>query len=637
MTRPRQRLTADAGLIIGGVNYVLDEDPKSPAVSRQTAPTQPGDPGVEFERRITNLALGWGNSKFTQSGTYDYGSTANMHRRLAFLPGSTVTDRTSNAANAPIGEVSFCEYWDGTAANRRLLVISPRRVYEYKAAGYDSENDLGSGFTRANGMQWGVCFRTGGMSAPKVFISRNGSTSTDYMVRRTATTPTYAVGTANTKFAMAVAKGKDSAGADVLWRANENGKLNQSVADSDPNADASWSGASYPSSLYPLGDTSTRVNALTQQNRSMVAGKPDGAWTFDNQLWTIPIVDMRQTPDDDNFKWFKDWNGSAIAPTVQGLVMIDGLEWRPFGPVSTNDNARNLRGRETAVSGPAGNYTYCAVYYSSTSYLFVGTPRKQGDTGSGPLTWHGPIATIAKKVVDLCVSTVFGTKLWIGYTDTAATPTTGGWATIDLNTDFSPVTDASSGTIYLPEGILDMDGPGVIKDLRKAEFIAPADKPFSATNAWSVGIDLTGSGSYTAIDGGTVTSGVTADRYWSTETSGKRPRIVITYTGNTGSGELESVVIRGTARPETTEEYRFRVKVPDNPKTPVGVRVPIGGVTSLAALRALVDSGRTTSIVYGEASFTAKILSVKDTAYRQASGPTPVRVAEIAVRRVKTA
>jgi hypothetical protein len=635
MTLPTQRLTADSGLIINGVAYELDEDPKSPAVQRQTVPTQPGDPGVEFERRITNLALGWGNSKFTQAGTYDYGATANLHRRLAWLPGTTITDRTTGS---PIGEVSFCEYWDGTAANRRLLIISPRKVFEVGSSGTITTNDLGSGFTRANGMQWGVNFRTGGMSAPKVFISRNGSTSTDYMVRRTAAN-TYTVGTANTKFAMAIAKGKDSAGADVLWRANENGKLNQSVADSDPNVDGSWSGASYPSSLYPLGDTSTRVNSLTQQNRSMVAGKPDGAWTFDNQLWTIPIVDMRQTPDDDNFKWFKDWNGSAIAPTVQGLVMIDGLEWRPFGPVSTNDNARNLRGRETAVSGPAGNYTYCSVYSGAISYIFVGTPRKQGDTGTGPLTWHGPIASIAKKVVDLCVSTVVPTaRLWIGYADTGSPPSTGGWASMELQTDFSPLTDASSGTIYLPEGILDMEGPGVIKDLRKAEFIAPASTPFSATNSWSVGVDLTGSGSYTAIDGGNVTSGVTADRYWSTETSGKRPRIVITYTNNSSNNaELEAVVIRGTVRPETTEEWVFRIRLRDQQRSPQGRHQPVGAVTALAALRALVDSGRTTSIVYGEASFTAKILNVKDTASRQAQGPSPVRVVEVSVRRVKTA
>jgi hypothetical protein len=235
------------------------------------------------------------------------------------------------------------------------------------------------------------------------------------------------------------------------------------------------------------------------------------------------------------------------------------------------------------------------------------------------------------------VSTVFGTKLWLGYTDTGATPSAGGWATIELNTDFSPVPDASSGTIYLPEGILDMDGPGVIKDLRKAEFIAAADKPFSSTNQWSVGIDLTGSGSYTAIDGGTVSSGVTADRYWSTETSGKRPRIAITYSGNTGSGELEAVVIRGTTRPETTEEYEFNIKVKDQVRTPAGRRNPIAGVSALAALRALVDSGRTTSIVYGEASFTAKILSVKDVAVRKAQGPSPERFVKVSVRRVKVA
>ena len=613
-------LAVNASLIIDGKQYKLDDQGESP-YKRQVVETQPADADEEFERRILNLAIGWGDTKGSSIGTYDYG-TAVLHKRGRFLPGATVTDRTPGTV--PIGRCTFVEYWEPTAANRRLVVVSPRHIYEVRPDGTPVAINLGATFTAANGMTRGVLFKNPAMSAAKIYVARRGANSTDYMVERTGT-ETYGV-SANNKYAQAVGKGKDSAGDDVVWIVDFNGKLQQATAGSDPSTSGAWAGTT-----YDIGDTSVKVNDLVQNNRSMVAGREDGAWTFDNVSQSIPITGgFRQTIDEYNFAHIKDFNGMAIAPTVQGLVWMDGLEWGVCGPVSANPEARNLRGREVACTGQLGEYVYCAVEYSGTSYIFLGTVKQQGDMGKGPFTWHGPVATIAESVSDLHGSpTVVGKRLWIGYD--------GGFASLDLNDDWSPKTDLSAGYIYLPETLFDLGGAGIIKDFRKAEFVASPAAPFASTNAWTLELETTpGSGTYVAIDGGVVNSGVVTDRYWTTETSGKRIRARLAYSGNTGAGELEQVIVRGTMRPETTDEYSFVIEVEDEVRLPAGNRIPKTRVGMLSDLRALVDSGRVATITFGETSFNGRVTSLGEVSRRDSLRRSPVGLVTITVRKVKT-
>lgn len=623
-----QRAAYNGDVAINGVQYRLDV---KDAMQRRPVPTQPGDSNSEFERRLVNLALGWGNSKWVAGG-YDYAVSGNLHRKLSWLPGAALTDRTPGSgggsalhATAAIGRVSFCEYWDpADSTARRMVVVSPRHIYEVNSAGTVTLADLGAAFTTARGMTKGVLFRAGTMATPKVYVARQSNTSTDYFVVRTGA-GTYAVTSAN-KVAAALASGKDSAGADVLWRVDENGKLNSSLAGNDPDNSSNWA-----STLYDSGPNTGRVNDLCQQARALLVGREDGAFTFDNALNAVPVtMGMEQTPDVDNFRWFKDFNGMAICPSAQGILSIDGLEWGVCGPVSANTAARSLRNPEVAVSDQAGEYVYGATFNGTISYLYLGTPHSGQETGRAPFAWHGPIATTAWKISDLKVSTCYGTRLWVGGVG-------GQVATIDLNSDFSPKTDEAAGFIYLPEGWLDMSGPGVIKDLRKAEFIAPAGAPFSATNQWTIEIETTpGSGTYTAIDGGYVSSGVYGERYWSTATSGQRLRGRLRYSGNAGAAECEAVIVRGTERPETTDEFQLRLVVRDGDRLPAGGRRPLTARTDFDALRALVDAAPVSVRVFDE-SFTARVTSVDwaaadDGGERQA----PERAVTVVVRKVKT-
>lgn len=589
-----------SALRLNGVDYLFDGYPSSQVVVELT-PSQPGDSENEFERRIENWAMGWGSSRFEQPGTYDYGLPAVMHRRGVFLPGAAVT--ALSPATAPTGNVSFCEYWDGVAANRRLIAVAARHVYEIDASGNVTISNLTAIVPATARMGRGVCFKVASMSAPKVFIPVQNGGATDYFIVRTAAS-TY-IENAGNKIATALAAIKDIDGEDIMVRADENGRLNVTTANADPSAGASWAG-----STYGVGSVNSKVLDLFMQNRAIIAGKEDGAYTFDSRLNTIPITPgFEQTPDADNFTYIKDVNGMAVAPTAAGILWIDGLDYGVCGPVSANDQARNLRGPELAVSAMAGKYCYASVYYNSNSYIFLGTPRLQGDVGEGPFTWHGPIAVVTGfQVQDLFVSTVWGTKLWWG----AAAK----FGYINLKSeDFSPATDATSGYIYLPEGILDIDGPGIIKDFRKVEFVTRAGAPFSATNAWTFEVETTpGSGTYVAVDGGATGAGdgVLASRYWTTETSGKRLRCRIGYSGNSGgTAELEAVVVRGTERPEMTEVYNFTIKLRAGQRMPAGHRRVGRPNLDWTTLEALQNSGRKVAMVYGERTLTGRITNIE--------------------------
>ncbi|MEY4760824.1 MAG: hypothetical protein RLZZ200_680 [Pseudomonadota bacterium] len=614
-------LAINTSLVLDGVAYELDS--KQPH-KVETIDTQPGEADREFEQRVVNLANGWGASKYVRDGDYDYAVSAVLHRRMAFRPGAAVTDRTN--ATPPIGDVSFCEYWDGAAGNRRLIIVSPRHVYEVKPDGTVTVNDLGASFTVERGMTKGIRFKDAALAAPKVFIARPSTTLTDYFVTRNAEN-NYAV-TASNKYAAALGVAKDSTGADVIWRITEAGKLNQLTGEGNPESAGAWANAT-----YDVGEVSAQVNDLVQQGKAMLVGRTDGAWTFDNVTNSIPVtVGMMQTPGALAFRYFKDWNGQAIAPTPQGIIWIDGLNWGTCGPVSSNPNARNLRYAECAVSHGAGNYLYAAAYDGvGTSYVWMGTARAGGQSGVGPFVWHGPIASVPYRISDLWVSTVTGSpRLWIGGDKK--------WGTIELNADFSPKSDLSTGYIYLPDGILDMSGPGVIKDLRKAEFIAPGDTPFAATNSWTLEINVASAG-YVAIDGGAVSAGRYAERYWTTETYFQRcAGVRLKWAGNTGAAELETVVIRGTERPEKSDLHTFRIVASDGQRLPTGVRnVRMLAKTVEATLRALVDSGRKVASVYDGQAFTCQVKSWKEVTERTGRGPTPRRTFEITARRIKLA
>lgn len=629
----QQNNPAATEVSIGGEEYRLV--PGKP-VAVVPVRTQPGEMSEEFERRIFNAARGWGETQYAGPGGYNYGSTACLHVPGLWKNGITRTTLTLGATPVVGSPVHFSEYWDGTAANRRLVITTRRHIFEVEPDGTVNTADLGASFTLARGMSKAVRYKNSALASPVMFVARPSSTTTDYMVERTGD-GTYAV-SANNKYAGCIAVGKDPDGEDILWRVTSDGKLNASLADTDPTASANWASAT-----YPVGETSVKVMDMMQQAGVMLVTRQDGVWSFDNVLNSIPITPaIGGALEDYNGQWMTDFNGIALAPTFHGLIWVDGLEWGAAGPVSANPEARSIRYQEVCASAIAGNWIYAATYDGSNSYLYVGQPRetRPDGTGRGPIVWHGPIGIFTYRISAIFPSGVWGKKLWVGAFD----PNAVGNSYVQyasLNDDWSPVSLGSgSDYIYLPEGILDIDGPGIIKDFRKAEFIAPPSFPFSDTNRWTIEVETTpGSGTYVGIGSYTPSSGNVGDLYWTTETSGKHLRARLSHQPSAGSGEgqLEMVIVRGTQRPETTREYTFTIDAEDNPRKRRGARLFKSGFGQVDALEALEDSGRTAVISWGEESFTGKVVRVQRVTAKSGEVAMPRHTVEVTIRKVKLA
>jgi hypothetical protein len=603
----------DAPVIIDGKEYLFDDEVPTP-VKQMEVQTQPGEDGQEFSERIENFALGWGHSKQLERNTYDYGFPAVLNRRLSFLPGCVVFEYTP--ATVPIGPATFCEYWDGVEANRRLIIVTPRHIYEIDGDGTVVTVDMGANFTTTRAMTYGVLFRNASTAVPRMYVARQSAVATDYFVTR-GTGGVWTLTTSNLR-ADAIASGKDQTGANVLWIVDpdtKGGELRQCVADADPEL-----AGSYGLTSYPIGEISVRTNVLLQQAKRMLAARPDGIFSFDNVARTVPITPgLEALLDSRNGFMASDFNGMVVVPTIGGLLWVDGLEWGYCGPVSSNTDARSLRDvREMAFAG-AGEYAYCATWDGTDSYIYSGTVRSERNTGSGagPFIWHGPIAVLENvQVTDLRASTVFGKRLWIGLTD--------GFAALNLNDDFSPISNMDAGYVYLPEGVLDRAGPQVIKEIHNVELIAPVSKPFDVNNTWAAEFDF-GSGYESP---GSATSGSYSKEEFVGEKFARRPLMRLAYTSN-GPAELEAVIVNGIERPEVRWHYVLNLKATETQRKPGGARTWRHPETVEEDLKALRESGWVGLVKFGQTEINAKVVSVRPATHPEGRHTEPTRFFEV--------
>lgn len=603
-------------LIIDGKEYVFDPESESPH-DTVPVPIQQAEEKTEFNERIENFALGWGNSKQMEKNTYDYGYPAILHRRLSFFPGAEVLEYTP-VSPVPIGPTSFVQFWDGVESNRRLIVISPRHIYEITTAGAVASFDMGANFTLTRGMTKGVRFRNASTSVPRIYVARQSDTATDYFVTRSVT-GTWAL-TASNRRADAIASGKDQTGANVLWIADPDangGELRQCVADADPEISGS-----YGTTTYPIGEVSVRTNDLIQQNKKMLCARPDGIFTFDNVARSAPVTPgLESLLDARNGFNAKEFNGMAVIPFISGLVWVEGLEWGYCGPISSNRDARNLRQAREVAFASAGDYAYSATYDGADSYVYLGTVRTERETGSGtgPFVWHGPIARCqGVEITDMDVWTGYEKKLWLGFRD--------GFGAIDLYPDFSPVPSEPSGHIYMPEGVLDRSGPAIVKEIHSVDLIAPAGAPFNATNTWGVDFDF-GSG-WESI--GVANSDVYSRKTFATEKTSRRPKMRLAYA-STGTAELEAVVVNGVERALVRNHHTFRLKAEERQRKPGGAGTWRHPQTVEEDLLALRTSGWVGTIAWGGTSINGKVIDVRTVKQSKGRNIIPTRYFEVEV------
>lgn len=532
----------------------------------QEAPAQRSE-SIEWDRTFTTDGTGWGTTLATRPGQYSWGTPALLHVPFIMRPGCQVTEVTWPAYTPLTGSrISFSQLQPDVASVAILIVVTARHVYEFRPDGTWTAFDLGANFTLARGMSKAVQFRNAAMTQAKVYIARPSQFATDYMVERSGGfSGTYSV-SPNNRYAEALGMGRDAVGMLVLWRVDENGRLNQCVADGDPSTPGAWQATT---ASTPISTTLAYANDIAQVGRNLVVARSDGFYTFDSLANPVPITRGHEMAHrKDAGMWMRDFNGSLIAPSGFGIIAIDGLQWQIVGPVSAHRTQRFIPGLEVAVTSMVGNYIYSAVYDGlvDLSYIFLGTPFVEGDESKGPITWHGPIAFVGGKVTDLYIATVYENRLWIGWLE-GNTPKMG---YIRLDSTFQPYPTSTSGYVYFPEGMLDASGHGLMKEIRKAELAFSPDYPYhAANNSWTVEIWDDQAQQWRAPDAVVPSSSTMVEAWFTTSYPFYRSRLRLGYsTASPASCGLQGVTLRGIERPERTRLYRLTVELGDRSPAP---------------------------------------------------------------------
>jgi hypothetical protein len=350
-----------------------------------------------------------------------------------------------------------------------------------------------------------------------------------------------------------------------------------------------------------------RINDIYQIGRYVYVGREDGIWTFDAFVNAIRVTaGLEATPARYQCMPMKSWGGMLIAPTQQGLIWVVGTEWGVAGPSTTANIWRidELRGFDSAASAQAGSWIYAALYNPATdvSWLFLGSASGNDQT---PFVWHGPFAKVTGQITDLAVSTVYETRLWIGWSGNSP-----GVGYIPLGPDMLPADSgrSTSGYIYLPDGLLDLGEPGVLKDIRKVELHAPSTAPFGSANDWRVEFWADGSwvGPIATVDKGTL-----RELYYDVRTYRGKARLRYESDGS-APAVLSGGQVRAVMRPEMAWVWTARLRSRDNARLPSGVTSAETRETMLKRLRELAEAPRVVSVVAGDASFMAHVTGVRE-------------------------
>lgn len=544
-------------ITIDGRKFVLaDAALRGEAMPRMEiieAPSQRTE-SIETELRIYNEGSGWGHTVADGPGQYAVAMAATLHTRAIYRPG--VTWMTAPLPVQPLANSrgSFCEYSTRLSPDRRLLLVTARHIYEIDSSSVINAVDMGPDFTLSRGMSKAVAFANEVTGGTYVYVARPSVNAADAMVERTPA-GVWQV-SPNGKYAEAIGAGKDAVGMDVLWRVDANGRLNQAVAGYHPSAPGTWQ---LEAASAPIGPTIAFTNDILQIGRQLVIARSDGFVTFDSLANAVPITrGHEQAQHPYAGQWLRDLNGSIVAPSGFGLIQIMGTEWSVIGPVSANHLQRELYGRECATTSMVGSSIYCAVFDGSVSYIFHGTPKRETDLSAGPLTWHGPISFLPGEVTDLAISTVGANRLWAYVTG----PTPALYYT-SLDANFDPVPSAPSGTIELPDGLLDGSSPNLVKDLRKVEYTYPVDFPYdAAANDWVFEVWDPVTSTWVPPDLHTGSNPQSRSGWYTSQRRFHRTRGRLRYTTNNPAAcGLESVTLRMIERPERTRLFKVNVRL----------------------------------------------------------------------------
>jgi len=162
-----------------------------------------------------------------------------------------------------------------------------------------------------------------------------------------------------------------------LWRAKGNSVYSVSA---DPMTGGDWSAAT------EIGDTTKDVNDLSSWDRYLMAGKPDGLFSLDENLQLIlEIPDLRAIIDNDNCIGMEYSNGYLLIPHKAGWIRWRPGAWEFVGPEQEGAFEGGISAGGWGRVAGAAPYGKAAYFVINDNYDGVGAlgsvlpPAENGD------------------------------------------------------------------------------------------------------------------------------------------------------------------------------------------------------------------------------------------------------------------
>jgi hypothetical protein len=331
---------------------------------------------------------------------------------------------------------------------------------------------------------------------------------------------------------------------------------------------------------YLIGNPGQPINSLVALERWLYVGKPDGAFTTDengNEVQLTP--DVAAAIHSDNGRNMIGWHGSVLYPHRTGLYEIAGELTTPVGIERIASFNGAIRGRVSAMAG-LGEWLYLAIYNGTDSWLLAARERQGQEPGFGPYVYHS-LAFFANTQIAAMFfdggSDTTNPRLYFGRSSGAThilsyfvLGRTGGPDRSD-----TALTYATDGEHYFPT--TDGGRPGTLKQLQTIE--VDAGGTLSSTQKFQLHVQRDESGTWEQV-GTDITSAGWQQRSWTPGQNDtcRRLKLRVTYIGSSATSPAflrgGSITVRGIERPLQAEVIEYDVLLDE------GIAFPALGKTA---------------------------------------------------------
>jgi hypothetical protein len=501
------------------------------STSQRTAAETPygnQPPTVESPMVYNDASLGYGDSKFTVPGRFNY-----SHNIDSRFPGQLFLSPLIN-------EISL----DGTRSptvffeqNNDLYCIAGRYCKRIDADGsVHLEKDLGSEAT-------GACLWDG-----NVYVAMG--LSVGIWKRSAAGVWTQSSDVYRNYFAPFK---------DKLWSSDTNYTV--SVCIDDPMQQSSWTAG------YPVGDATYDITSLAELNDVLYIGKENGLYALvESGRYVQLMPELASSISALNCKGMIAWHGVFWVPHLRGL-----LSFQPQGangnivssetPGQETQGDNEIRGRITVLTGD-NHWMYAALEtVSGHSYIMVAREKTGGDVGPGQLVWHPWIYVGSHDISAMFIhASTTNPRLYFGISSQAGYVDLPQWGNNPLNDPYCEY--ETSG--YLVFSSHDMGAPGTPKLYKSIE--VEADNVHASrylrisyrtpNSIWKYPLEVSGREAKVTTPLRTVLSLGTAG------IEGTSIEVRVEFVGKSGkkSPVLKTLIVRGAERPRPLELITTQIR-----------------------------------------------------------------------------